>query len=89
MTTLNYCVRMSYVEAKAQRDMLKREVDLASAALRVFPRGKMGLTPDAVKATPEYRASKSRYQEAFARLRAFNAVFVKTFAKEIRADRRR
>ena len=70
--------------AKAESALLEKEVDAASAALQVFPRGPMGLVSEA---TPEYRAAKARFQKAFARLRAFNAVFTKRFAKELRAER--
>jgi hypothetical protein len=73
--------------AKAESALIEKEVDAASEALRAFPRGPMGLTPDAVAATSEYRSANARYQKAFARQRAFNAVFVKRFAKELRAER--
>lgn len=53
-------------------DTLEAEVKAASAALKEFPRGTMGLTPDDVKASPEWRAAKTRYELAFARLRAWN-----------------
>lgn len=49
----------------------------ASAAMGRFPRGPMGLTPDDVKASPEWRKAKARYDRAFANLRAFNAAMVK------------
>src|SRR5438552_1895596 len=32
----------------------------------------MGVAPDAIRATPEFREANARFQEAFARLRAFN-----------------
>lgn len=76
-----------FEDAKAERDLLEKEANAASAALQVFPRGAMGLTPDAVAATPEYRAAKARFQKAFARQREFNAVFTKRFAKELRSER--
>lgn len=77
----------AFKEAKATGDVLDKEVDAASDALRAFPRGAMGLVPDAVTSTPEYRAAKVRFQKAFARQREFNAVFTKRFAKELRAER--
>ena len=76
-----------FEEAKAEVALLEKEVDAANEVLKTFPRGTMGLTPDAVATTPEYRAAKARFQKAFARLRAFNAVYVKRFAKELRAER--
>jgi hypothetical protein len=74
-------------QAKSESAAIEAEVDAASEALRAFPRGPTGLTPDAVRATPEYRAAKSRYARAFARQRDFNETFTKRFAKELRAER--
>lgn len=53
--------------------LIQDRVDAASAALKAFPKGPMGLTPDAVKALPEYQAAKREYAVAFAALRAANA----------------
>lgn len=44
----------------------------AGDALKGFPKGAMGLTPDSVKASPEWQAAKRAYESAFAALRAFN-----------------
>lgn len=78
---------IAYEEAKAARDVLATEVAAATAVLKTFPGGPMGLTPDSVRLTPEYRTANARFQRAFAALRAFNAGFTKTFAKELRAER--
>jgi hypothetical protein len=48
-------------------------VKQASQALKQFPRGPMGLTPDEVKFSPEYQAAKRTYWIAFKRLRQFNS----------------
>ena len=79
--------RTPYEEAKAEGALLEQEVDAADALLKAFPRSPLGGTTDAARATPEFRAAHSRFQRAFAALRAFNAVFTKRFAKEIRAER--
>jgi hypothetical protein len=73
-----------YEQAKARRDELESALSAASLALKSFPRLPSGLTPDAVKATPEYQAAKSRYDVAFTNLREFNRQFVRIFkqAKE-------
>lgn len=63
---------MNETERK-ERDDLEAEVRAAGAALKSFPKGAMGLTPDAVKASPEWKAAKNRYDRAFAALRAFNS----------------
>lgn len=58
---------------EAARARLEAERAAASAELRAFPKdGPMGLTPDAVKATPEWRAASARYQAAHEALRQFN-----------------
>lgn len=79
---------MTYAEAKATAANIDAEVSAAEVALRSFPAGPMGLTPDSVRVTPEYRAAKLAFDKSFAKLRAFNGTFTKTFAKEIREERR-
>ena len=54
------------------RDSLEAAVKAASEALKRFARGPMGLTPDAVKFSPDYRAAKLAFDTAFSRLRQFN-----------------
>lgn len=78
---------MNYAEAKAKRDALEVVFRETSAALGKFPSGNRGLTPDAVKATPEYQAAKTAFNRAFDDLRKFNAEFVRQYAREIRAER--
>lgn len=79
---------MTFLEAKAEAARLDAEVKRTGEILRVFPRGPMGLTPDAVKATPEYKAAKTASEVAFAKLRAFNGWYTKTFKSELAAERR-
>lgn len=47
---------------------------VASKAMRVFPKGPMGLTPDSVKATAEWKQAKAEYNAAFAHLRKVNSI---------------
>lgn len=78
-----------YLAARAQRDAIQAEVDQAAATLRPLSGGgAMGLTPDAMRATPEWQAARRAYDAAFARLRQFNTTFTKQFAREIREDSR-
>lgn len=58
---------------EATKDEIEQEVAAASAALKAFPKGPTGMTPDNVKFSPEYRAAKERYQRAFEALRTINA----------------
>lgn len=78
----------AYSKARAERDKIEADVARCGAVLRAFPTvGPLGLTPDSVKAAPEYRSAKIAYDAVFARLREFNASFTKLFADEIRAER--
>ncbi len=77
----------SYGSAKVIKAALSRRVDTASAKLNQYPRGAMGITPDAVRAAAEWQANKAEFIVAFKALRAFNAEFCKMFDAEIRAER--
>lgn len=80
-----------YQAAKQKADHLWRASEATGGALNAFldkhGRGPMGLTPDAVKASPEYRQLKSESDAAMQALQAFNKGFVRDFAKERAADR--
>ena len=79
---------MTYELAKVAKKHLE---DALAVAERATPpgtgSGPMGLTPDHVKASPEWKAYRLAYDTAFAALRNFNGSFVKTFKAEIRAER--
>lgn len=55
---------MSYDEFKRTVETYQSIADKHSATLQTFPRGPMGLTPDAVKFSPEYQAAKRGYDNA-------------------------
>ncbi len=76
-----------FEDARAEHDLIQREVDVASDVLQMFPKGPMGGASDGARATPEFRAANALFQKAFARLRAFNAIYVKKFARELRVER--
>lgn len=82
---------MNYLDAKTYKQALYTKNDKASEALKEFDKyGKssMGMTPEHVKARPEWQAAKHAYDVSFAELRAFNQWFVKTFKKEIKSEPR-
>jgi hypothetical protein len=83
---------MTYQEAKLQAEVHWETHRQAGKNLNDFldqhPKGPMGLTPDAVKKSPEYIKLKADYDKAFQTLRTFNATYTKRFSNEIRADRR-
>lgn len=79
---------MSYSEAKAKKEEIEKRSKTAGSVLKSLSGGgPMGLTPDAVRATPEWQKANSDYQKAFAEERAYNEHFLKTYAKEYKADR--
>jgi hypothetical protein len=78
-----------FVEARSLADRLEAEVTKWTEALKRFPRGAMGLTPDHVKSSPEFIATKRAFDHAFSKLRQFNSVFTKKFANELREERQR
>ncbi len=78
---------MTYQEAKDQANKLYTQVEVAGRALEVFPTGPLGLTPDAVKATQEYRAARAAYAAAFQTLQRWNRWYVKAYWQELAAER--
>jgi hypothetical protein len=76
-----------YEKAKEIRKQLDEEVSRLGKVLNAFPKGAMGLTPDEVKKSPEWKAAKTAFDSKFKQLQNFNSNFVKVFAKEARAER--
>jgi len=81
---------MSYIVAKSAKALLDKALDDASAELQKFDqfKGVMGMTPDHIKASPEFRKAKHAFDVAFQTSRNFNGDFNKRYKKEIAADRR-
>jgi hypothetical protein len=81
---------MTFAQAKSRADELWERSSVMSKALDAFcdqfPKGPMNLTPDHVRAMPEYVMLKAAADSAFASMRAFNGPYVKKFKKEIYAD---
>jgi hypothetical protein len=89
---------MDYAAFRALRAPLEARHDAASLAFKSVPgisSGKMGLTPDDVKASPLFRAVNAEWIAADNAIRAFDRAFTKAhrktwpvyFKKEIRAER--
>ena len=79
--------RAAFNAAKEKAAKLWAASEATGKAMDAFPRNAMGLTPDNVRATPEWRAAKAASDTAFQQLRNFNSVYTKTFAKELRKER--
>ena len=69
-------------DATACHDAIR---DTLAAELGIPARGAMGLTPDAIKFAPRYRAAKRALDRAVATSRAFHGQYAGRFKKEIRA----
>lgn len=78
---------MTFEQAKREADRLNALVASTGAALQAFPKGPLGITPDAVKGTLEWLTAKREFDRAFYALRTFNAHYTKRFAAELRAER--
>lgn len=81
---------MDYATYKAARAAIEARVEAASARLKAIPgvgSGRMGPTPDAVKATPEWRDARHAFNVAFAALRDLNGRYARQFARQERQER--
>lgn len=63
---------------EVDRDDLERQRRRLGDLLRAMATGPSGLTPDAVKATPEWRGLRLAASQAFGRLQAVNQIIVIT-----------
>lgn len=88
---------MDYATFRTTADCLSNQVSEAGSALAavrdqiaaelgIAPSGPLGLTPDAIRARPAWRAAKLALDNAFHALRQHNGRHAKRFAKETRAD---
>lgn len=83
--------QMNYEQAKAYKLTLEALNNADSDALKEFDnygKSDMGMTPDFVKAMPEFKAAKLAFDISFNNLRNFNGKFVKAFKKEIAQERK-
>jgi hypothetical protein len=89
-SVVSITVPNDYARAKLLRDQLEAETNRTDKALKALSGGgAMGLTPDHVRATPEWQKAKHEFDAAFAALRAFNTVYVRRFKDELAQERRR
>lgn len=81
---------MNFEEAKIIRAEIAAKAEAANAVLMAIPGiggGAMGLTPDRVKSTKAYQEAHRAMRQAFAAERHHNAFMVKTFKREMAAER--
>lgn len=79
---------MSYLQYVVVRNALRKSVAELGDVLQSFPKGEMGLTPDEVKKSSEYRTAKAAYDHAFHCLRGVNAKGTKLYKKELAETRK-
>jgi hypothetical protein len=81
----------SFEAAKAKRDEIDKEGARISALINAIPgvdSGPMGLTPDVVKFSEEYRTLAGELAVAWHKLRTFNAWFTKAYSEELAQERK-
>lgn len=81
---------MTYAIARIAQDQAEARHKAATAALMAASgdeRGPMGLTPDHVKATPEWKAAFRAERQAFSELRAIGQHIARNYKAEARAER--
>ncbi len=76
-----------FEDAKDEVALLEKELHAANEVLKDFPRDAMGLIPDAVALTQEYRSAKARFQKAFARIQESKQAPLKPHWTTLETDR--
>lgn len=82
---------MCYEVAKEMKAVMEAREREAAAVLKAVPglgSGPMGLTPDEVKASPQYLQAKGDWEACWHALRRFNAWFLREYGREYRKERR-
>jgi len=77
-------MKASFEEMIKVKTELESVAQAASKKLQSFPRGEMGLTPDSVKATAEWKLAHNAYQLANDKVRGFNHRFIASYGKQWR-----
>ena len=83
-------MELTFEFAMMEKRLLEWQHEAATNDLKAISgnvRGPMGLTPDTIKRTPEWKAAYSKERSAFNAMRNFNMYIARTFKKELRAER--
>lgn len=78
----------AYALALAEHDAIEAECEAANQHWKSVggtQKGPMGLTPDHIKATPEWSAAHTAYDKALRKLQRFNRGFLKQYKREWQA----
>lgn len=74
----------SYTEYKEMQTKQDAIVDELSDRLNSYPKGEMGLTPDHIKNSEEFKTLNASFKREFNKLREINGLGTRLFKKEIR-----
>ena len=78
----------SYEEWLEESKLLDKETNDASDAIQSFPTNEMGLTPDEVEKTEEYKVAKKNWNTSFKRLQEFGRKSPKEFQRRRSTEKR-
>lgn len=81
-----------YIIARAVKLQLESDMAAAGRAWNAIPgvgSGAIGLTPDSVKQSPEYRRARLAYDAAARAVRDYNRAFMREHGRQYCADLRR
>lgn len=81
---------MNFQDAMVYKATLEWKHEGAANDLKAIvgdARGPMGMTPDYIKQTPEWKAAYQKERAAFHAMRDFNMYVARTFKNELRAER--
>jgi hypothetical protein len=77
----------TFDQARHVADLLWDKAEKASKVLEKYPRGPMGMTPDHIKATFQWRLDKAGSDAAIENMRTFNKWYIKYYKRQIYAYR--
>jgi len=76
-----------YAFHRAHNAGLTATVEQHARAMDKYPRGPLGLPPEHIRTSTEYRMEKANLDRAVSALRDHNGFMVKNFKKEMKTDR--
>jgi len=79
---------MTIEQLHAIKTQLEQTYFYWSERMREFPRSDMGLIPDNIRSTQEYKDTKAQCDNSFSELRRFNGSLSKAQLKQLRDYRR-
>lgn len=80
---------ITYEQYLEQSELLVSIADKASYKLQQYPTDEMGLTPEHVRLSPQFRADKQAYSVSAKALQVFNHKYVKVYGKRRASEKRK